>query len=211
MEELLNYQRQPHPLVTNWLEACRNHFMGSKIFGVALTACFLGMVSLTISQAKENEVSQRQDKLNGGYYLLHHLCDEESQLPMLSFIKTTPPEIVEYVDRISKTSKESLASLERMQDHDPAIRFDKNPLPSIERDVRESIHDAKQHQLLFGTTDAAFVRALLVSQIEASTYAVHLSKVLAEQETDPVRAKALQRISAKWLLIQNETYRHLKG
>ena len=184
--------------------------MPAKIFRVMLTS-LLGLVFLTIAQAKEREDSEHQDKLNGGYYLLHHLCEDESRLPMLSFIKTTPRDVADYVNRISQTAKESLASLEQIQDQNPAIQFDKNPLPPIERDVRESIHDAKQHQLLFGTTDAAFVRALLVSQIEASSYALNLSKVLADQETDPSRVKMLQRMSAKWLLIQNEAYRRLNG
>ena len=182
----------------------------SKSLGAVVYFCLFSLIFLLMPSAKGSDASERQDKLNGGYYLLHKLCDDEAQLPMLAFIKTTPPEIVSYVDRVAKTAKESMASLEEMQDHDRAIRFDENPLPPIERDVRESIHDVKQHQLLFGTTDAAFVRALLVSQIEASNYASNIAKVLAEQETNPARVKALQRIAAKWKLINDEAYRHLK-
>jgi hypothetical protein len=178
--------------------------------GMASLLCCLNMVVVLSNPVRASDQSDRQDKLNGGYYLLHHLCDEESQLPMLAVIKTTPTEIVSYVNRIAKTANESITALDGMQDHDNAIRFDRNPLPRIERDIRESISDAKQHQLLFGTSNAAFVRALLVSQIEASNYALNIAKVLADQENDPTRVKALQNIKTKWQSIEDEAYRHLK-
>jgi hypothetical protein len=171
----------------------------------------LGLAVVFTNPIRASDDSDRQDKLNGGYYLLHQLCDQEAQLPMLALLKTTPPEIVSYVDRIAKTANESKTALDRMQDHDPAIRFDKNPLPPIEREVRESISDAKQHQLLFGTSNGAFVRALLVSQIEASNYALNIAKVLADQENDPARVKALETIQTRWQSILDEAYRHLKG
>lgn len=182
---------------------------------VSLGFTFLVCLSLGVftmgSPIRGSEASERQAKLNGGYYLLHHLCDDESNLPMLIAVKHTPADVASYVDRISKTAKESSASLERMQKGDSSLRFDKNPLPEIELDVRASIRDAKQHQLLFGTTDSDFVRALLVSQIEAGNYALHLAKVLSEQETNPDRIKTLQHMSAKWQVIYDEAYRHLKN
>jgi hypothetical protein len=161
--------------------------------------------------AKASDASDKQAKLNGGYYLLHHLLEDEDQLPILLDIKHAPPEISDYAVQISKAAKDSMAKLEHLQDSDHAIRFDRNPLPPIEQDVRDSIKGAKQHQLLFGTTDSEFVRALLVSQIEASSYATHLSKVLAEQETSPARVKSLQQISAKWDKLHEDAFRLLRN
>jgi hypothetical protein len=184
--------------------------MQLKPFAIASLACFWGAAFLSEFQVRGNEASERQDNLNGGYYLLHHLCNDESQLPMLAAIKSTPPEIVIYVDRIAKMAKASAATLDGMHDRHPAIRFDKNPLPPFERDVRESISDEKQHQLVLGTSGAAFVHALLLSQIEASTYALNIAKVLADQEKDPKRIIALKHIQEQWKLIQDEGYRHLK-
>jgi hypothetical protein len=132
-------------------------------------------------------------------------------LPLLLDVKDAPPEIERYADHISKTAKESIAALERMQESDAHLKFDKNPLPPIERDVRESIQADKQHQLLFGTTGAEFVRTLLVSQVEASSYALNLAKVLSQQEKDPDRVKALQHISVKWRAIHLETMRLLRN
>jgi hypothetical protein len=158
-----------------------------------------------------DEASDRMEKLNGGYFLLHQLGDDESQLPLLLDLKHASPEIATFADQISRTAKKTVADLERFHQRDPSIRFDRNPLPQIERDVRASITADKQHQLLFGTTDSEFARALLVAQIEASGYAIHLSKVLAEQETDPDRTKSLRHISAQWLGLRNEAFRILRN
>lgn len=166
---------------------------------------------MAVIPGRGGETLDRQQKLNGGYYLLHKLSEDETQVPLLLIVKHAPKEISGYADQISKTAKQSLASLEHLQQDDSSIQFDRNPLPQIEQDTRASIKADKQHQLLFGTTDSEFVRALLVSQIEACTYGINLSKVLAEQETDPDRVKTLRHISAKWLDMRNEAFRILRN
>jgi len=170
---------------------------------------FLLCISTAFTLGRGNELAKKQEKLAGGYYLLHGLCSDEAQLPLLLDVKHAPSEIEDFADKISKTAKESSSLLEQMEDHDPAIKLDQNPLPPIELDVRQSIRDEKQQQLLFDTKDTGFVRALLVSQIEASNYAGNLAKVLAEQETKPKRIKSLEKISSKWLAIHQESFRLL--
>ncbi len=181
-----------------------------KLIPPGLLVCFLGIFCV-LTPTRGNETSEHRDYLNGGYYLLHHLCEDEAKLPLLLDVKDVPPEIESYADHISKTAKQTIADLEHMQESDTRLKFDKNPLPSIERDVRESIQADKQHQLLFGTTGAEFVRALLVSQAEASSYALNLAKVLSQQEKDPDRVKALQHVSLKWRAIHQEAMRLLRN
>jgi len=168
-----------------------------------------GCISAGVTFVRGDDTATRQEKLNGGYYLLHHLCDDEAQLPLLLDVKHAPEAIKAFAIKISKTAKESNALLEQMQEGDPLLKFDQNPLPPIERDVRASIQEEKQHELLFGTSDDAFVRALLVSQIEASNYGCNLAKVLSEQEGDPKRIKCLEKIETKWLAIHAEAFRLL--
>jgi len=168
-------------------------------------------LNAAMAPTRGDEATEQQEKLNGGYYLLHELNQDEAQVPLLLLVKHAPAEITTFADHISKTAKETLADLDRLQKDDPSIRFDRNPLPQMERDTRASIKADKQHQLLFGTTGSEFVRALLVAQIEASTYALNLSKVLAEQETDPHRVKILRHISARWLDMRNEAFRILRN
>jgi hypothetical protein len=190
-----------------------NHFIHrliANLIPLDLLICFLS-VSCVLTPTRGSETSEHRDYLNGGYYLLHHLCEDEAKLPLLLDVKDAPPEIEKYAVHISKTAKESIAALERLQENDPDLNFDKNPLPRIERDVRESIQADKQHQLLFGTTGAEFVRALLVSQVEASSYALNLAKVLSQQEKNPDRVKTLQHISVQWRAIHEEAMRLLRN
>jgi len=184
-------------------------FLARSRFG--LLSLLIGWcVAGGITSARGDGAPDRIGKLNGGYYLLYHVSSDETQLPLLLLIKHAPPEIKTYADQVSKTAKETVAALEHLQGGDSSLQFDRNPLPQIEQDTRDSIKADKQHQLLFGATGSEFVRALLVSQIEASTYATNLGKVLAEQETDPARVKALRHISAKWLALRNESFRILR-
>ena len=190
-----------------------NHFIHrliANLIPLDLLICFLS-VSCVLTPTRGSETSEHRDYLNGGYYLLHHLCEDEAKLPLLLDVKDAPPEIEKYAVHISKTAKESITALERLQENDPHLNFDKNPLPRIERDVRESIQADKQHQLLFGTTGAEFVRALLVSQVEASSYALNLAKVLSQQEKNPDRVKTLQHISVQWHAIHEEAMRLLRN
>jgi len=190
-----------------------NHFIRRLILNLirpGLLVSFL-CICCILTPTRGSETSEHRDYLNGGYYLLHHLCEDEGKLPLLLDVKDAPPEIESYADHISKTAKESIAALERIQDSDPHLKFDKTPLPRIERDVRKSIQADKQHQLLFGTTGAEFVRALLVSQIEASSYALNLAKVLSQEEKNPDRVKSLRHISAQWRAIHEETIRLLRN
>ena len=190
-----------------------NHFIHrliANLIPLDLLICFLS-VSCVLTPTRGSETSEHRDYLNGGYYLLHHLCEDEAKLPLLLDVKDAPPEIEKYAVHISKTAKESITALERLHENDPHLNFDKNPLPRIERDVRESIQADKQHQLLFGTTGAEFVRALLVSQVEASSYALNLAKVLSQQEKNPDRVKTLQHISVQWRAIHEEAMRLLRN
>jgi hypothetical protein len=152
-----------------------------------------------------------QQKLNGGYYLLHSLGDDESQLPILLDLKHAPQEVIAFADQVSKTGKATEAALEDFQDGDKLIRLDQNPLPAIEQDVRDSIKKDKQHQLLFGTKNDEFVRALMVSQIEASAYGANLCKVLAGDETSPARAEKLRKLGAQWRDRHDEAFRILRN
>jgi hypothetical protein len=186
------------------MQPCRRRYFVSLI---AATLCLLPGGTI---HSVASETSEHQTYLNGGYYLLHNLASDEAQLPLVLVVKDAPPNIKPYTDRISKLAKETTADLEQVQSRDPSLQFDKNPLPSVEQDVRDSIKDDKQHQMLMEATGHEFVRVLVVSQIEASTYAANLAKVLADQEKDGRRAHTLRDLSAKWLAVRKDSYRLLR-
>jgi hypothetical protein len=147
--------------------------------------------------------------LRVGFYLLHDVCQQETQVDMLAIIKTTPPDVAAYVKRISHVADDTLATIEGLEKADPSLKIDRNPLPLFEQTVRSDIRADKQHQLLFGTSGPHFARALLVAQIEAAAYILHMAEVLAREDKDAGRAATLQKISTQWLALRTEGFRLL--
>jgi hypothetical protein len=165
----------------------------------------------SLMAVRGDDASTYRDNLNGGFYLLHSLLDNEAGVPILLDLKSSPREIQDFATEISRTAKEGEAVMEKMRDADPKIRWDMNPLPKIEQDVRASITGEKEHQLLFGTKGPDFVRAFLLSQAEASKYAANIAKVMAEQDKNPWHSREFSRISARWHALNEQDFRLLRN
>jgi hypothetical protein len=175
-----------------------------------LTLAFyaLGVFSASFGPAARADTSPSyRENLNGGFFLLHNLFDDEAKLPLLLDLKTAPQEIQDFAKKISISAKDGEAALEKMHDADPRINWDKNPLPQIEQDVRTSIKGEKQHQLLFGTKGTDFVHAMLVSQAEASKYAANIAKVMAQKDKNAWHSREFTRISDRWHALYEEDFR----
>jgi len=171
---------------------------------------FLGVtLALLLLLSGPVRADDNQAYLNNGYSLLRGLCDQEKPVDMILIVKTTPKDVADFIHEVAKTAGENEDLLDDLQDHDKAIRFDRKGLCQFELDTRDSIKDDKQHMLLFGTTDKAFARALLVTQTEAGTYGMNLAKVLADAEPNHHRAAVLQKISASWEKLRDKAYRLL--
>jgi len=168
-----------------------------KIFLPALLMGFLLLGSSLPGKAAP------PSNLQVGFYLLHDVCHEESQVHLITMVKTTPGDLTDYVNHISRTADQTLAVIERLEKDDPSLRLDNNPLPPFEQEVRGSIRADKQHQLLFGVSGPSFTRALLLTQIEATNYILHIAKVLAGEDTDADRAHTLRKISGRWLTLRD--------
>jgi hypothetical protein len=172
-----------------------------RIFSLLLAAAILSCFSpATPLRADDDSKKEMKD----GFFLIHNVCHEESQVHLITLMKTTPPYLVSYVTRISKLADDSLEALDDMEDHDPSLKSDDSPLPAFERAVRDSISEEKQHDLLFGTTGPAFSRALILTQLDASNYIANMAKVLAEEDENDSRARTLDKISRRWAAIRTE-------
>jgi len=148
-----------------------------------------------------------QSSLNDGYSLFYHFCDQESELSLLLWIKTTPPDIADFARRISSTAKDDMAILTKFGANDGALRLDKVSLPGFELDVRKSMDDDRKQELIWGSSGAGFAQAVRMTQSEATNYGLHVAKILAETEPDPDRARAMRQICAKWTALHAESYR----
>jgi len=149
--------------------------------------------------------------LNGGYFLLHKLLADESKLHLLLDLKHAPKEIQDYAQEISQTAKDDLSLLDKIRESNTSVNWDKNPLPRFEQDVRDSIADEKQRQLLVGTKNDDFVRALLVSQAEASNYASTMAKVMAQRSPTADRRQELADMSARWQALNRKDFQLLRN
>jgi hypothetical protein len=161
----------------------------------------LGAVS---SRAADTPSSQ--SSLNDGYSLFYDFCQQESQLSLLLWIKTTPPAIAAYATQISATAKDDMVILKKFGVSDSALRLDKISLPSFELDVRKSMADDRKQQLIWGSSGAAFAQAVRMTQSEATNYGLHVAKILAGMETDPDRAQAMRHIFDKWTALHEQAY-----
>jgi hypothetical protein len=144
--------------------------------------------------------------LTNGYGLLYKLCEQEKPLDMILMVKTTPKEDADFLHQVSAAAKQDVNMLDELQDHDKSLTFDHRGLPQFEEDTRDSIRGDKQHMLLFGDTGSAFVRAILITQIEAGTYGMNLAKVLADAEPDAHRAAVVRKIGNRWEKLRNRAY-----
>jgi hypothetical protein len=163
-----------------------------------------GLLSCFSLATPARAASDSENEMRDGFFLIHGVCHEESQVHLITMMKTTPPWLVDYVTRISKLADDTLDTLDDMEDHDPALKSDDSPLPAFERAVRASIKDEKRHDLLFGTKDAAFSRALILTQLDAANYIANIAKVLSDEDEDDSRARKLDKISSHWAAIRRE-------
>jgi hypothetical protein len=170
--------------------------------------CVLAALGFSLSMPARAASGSEHD-LRVGFYLLHDVCNKETQVHLITLIKTTPARETDYVGRISRLADGTLAIVTRLEEGDSSLAMEDNPLPTFEQKVRSSIRADKQHQLLFGTSGPDFARALLVTQIEAANYILHIARNLAEEDTDADRAATLRKVSSRWLAIRNEGFRLL--
>jgi len=177
-----------------------------------LTGALLALIALAAlnypARGDTTAPGSRQD-LRAGFFLLHQVCDQESQVDMLNIIKTTPPEVGDYVKRVSGLAKETLATLDRFADHDSSLQDTTDPLPPFEQATRKNIEAEKEHSLLFGTKGKTYARRLLFSQIQAATYIVNLSQTWSERDPDADRDVTMRRMSERWAKIREEGFRLL--
>jgi hypothetical protein len=153
------------------------------------------------------DVKGSQSSLNDGYSLFYDFCNQESQLSLLLWIKSAPPDIADYATRISATAKDDMAILKKFGISNTALRLDKISLPGFEIDVRQSMADDRKTQLIWGSSGAAFAQAVRMTQSEATNYGLHVAKILAEQEPNPARAQAMRNIFDKWTALHVEAYK----
>jgi hypothetical protein len=146
-----------------------------------------------------------QSTRNNCYSLLHQLLDDQKNVSLLRFIKREQDDVKNLVKKIAAASGAGSKLLEEFARHDPAINLDDIRLPPGDAATREAIAATKKKELL-GQTGDAFELTLLLTQTEALSYAWHLAKVAAENESQPDRARALAGVSKDMENLYHEVF-----
>ena len=142
---------------------------------------------------------------NNCYSLLHQLLDEQKHVSLLRFIKREQDDVKNLLKKIAAASGAGAKLLEEFARHDPSIKLDDIRLPPGDAATREAIASTKKKELL-GQTGDEFELSLLLTQIEALSYAWHLAKVAGENEFQPERARAVAGVSEDMKNLYREAF-----
>ncbi len=164
--------------------------MSIKNILTALAGVLLVLCVLTGCQSSKPLVppggARVESTRNNCYSLLHQVLDAQKDVSLLRFIKREEADVKSLVKRIAANSAAGAKLIEEYARHDPLLSLTDVRLPPGEEATREAIASTKKKELL-GQTGAEFELSLLLTQVEALSYAWHLAKVASENEPQPDR------------------------
>ena len=176
------------------------------LFCLSLACLFISCASVKYSELAKPTSSQ--DTLSEGYSLLSYLMKDESNLDKILWIKDTNPKISDTIQKISKVSRETQARLQVIAQDKPVINLKTPSLPPIEAKTRDAISKSTTSTLL-GTSGNSFELRLLLTQVQATNYAVHLCQVLAAEDPNPSRQKFLNQTKKSFLNLREEAVKEI--
>lgn len=136
-----------------------------------------------------------RSELIDGYKLLYDLVSQEKDVPNLLIIKNETPSLRAFIREIGRTASLVQKDLEQLK---PSLKEAGDPLPAAERQTRQAIKKTRTRELL-RSRGTDFELRLVLSQLEALTYAAHLAQSLAAGESSPERRKMLAEFEQTFL------------
>lgn len=175
----------------------------SKLLAVAMIAAGLLAVSLACAGTDPSTRAQRAPTASGhGYALLHAILEQEKQVSQLLIIKRDREALGSVIDEIAETCGSASKQLETLAARSPRLDLSDTGLPAEEVQTRLAI-GATRRDLLLASTGNELELQLLLTQVEALTYAGHLADTLSRSEPDPER---LAFVRALWKDLSNLLY-----
>jgi hypothetical protein len=163
-------------------------FLALSVAFMAGGGCQLPQTPLAAAAPKREQV-----RVNC-YSLLHDLLDKQKNVDKLLLVKLESAELHHLIKTIASASDMGAKRLKEFATRDASINLDQLSLPPGEVATRDAIASTKTKELLT-PFNANFESYLLLTQAEALSYAWHLSKVAAANESQPERAHYLTRLS----------------
>jgi hypothetical protein len=199
MRENLNAKIIRMLKVANLAEMDYNPSMEARDFmakvGILFSLILIGMTGCVSVNAPFSGVTNaKQTTADSGYALLYDLMGSEKDVSKLLIIKRERTEFHDLIQDISKRCGEAHDRLTAFGKADPSLNLKDRRLPLAETLTRQREGKARGKELL-GSKGKDLELNLLLTQVEALTYATHLSAVTAEGEANPERAQFLQQLS----------------
>lgn len=164
---------------------CTGLFVAVLLLGAGMTGCNPFAKPVTESE------------LNQGYGIYYNLMKSESGVKDLLIIRSAADPVAELIREISATAESILETMDEWKEADPLLNYRQTGLPKVEKETRRSIAEYRAQQLMLGGEDT-FERNLILTQIEASTYAWHFAKALAEDEESDERKAVIEEWAKAW-------------
>ncbi|MEX0653386.1 MAG: hypothetical protein WDZ31_13595 [Phycisphaeraceae bacterium] len=154
--------------------------------------------------------AQRSRELSEGYALLHGLLEQNRQVDQAVRIpfRSVSDDTAALLRDIAAASGDAADMLYDLAEASPALGLDDTGLPAIEQATRESIEAQSRRNLLAGEREK-FELYLLLSQIDATRYAAHLARQLAEADDQPARRQFMEQVHERFQQLHQRTIDHL--
>ncbi|MBI3867236.1 MAG: hypothetical protein HY299_01790 [Verrucomicrobia bacterium] len=158
-----------------------------------------------LPQAHPATAAPKAEQIRANCYgLLHDLLKQQEDVDKLLWIKLETKEIKPLIKAIASASRMGVKRLEQLAADDRSINLDLLSLPPGEVATRNAIASTKTKELLTPFS-AHFELDLLLTQAEALSYAWHLSKVAAANESERERAHYLAGLSEEMKELHQQT------
>ncbi len=168
----------------------------------AVSACNSPPARLHVQQTTSQYVR------NNTYSLLYQLLNEEKDVSKLRFIKRENEDLKSLIKRVSASAKAGASQIEEFAKRDPSLALDQFDLPPGEKQTRASISSAEEKDLLLDS-GGKFELVLILSQIEALSYASHLAQVASQNDSQGERVRFLSDLSSEMKNFHDELVAHV--
>jgi hypothetical protein len=164
---------------------------------VLLLACALALAGCASTPAPPSANGGMFRRQNEGYGLLYKLMSDDSDVSKIVIFTRADDSVVNLIREIASACQAAKKQMDEFPKSDNRIEYDEPDLPYIEAKGRKQQASDDEDALLTSSGKEFEVR-LIVSQAQATDYAVQLSKALEENEADPGRKAFLTKVSKQF-------------
>jgi len=129
-----------------------------------------------------------------GYSLLYTLASKQSNVGKILIIKSANAKVSAEIKQIAEVFSQAKERLDGFAKADGSLNFKMSHLPSMEEKTRAGIETTTTKDLLF-SSGKTFELRLLLTQVEALSYASHLAGQLAAQDGNAKRKEFLTQFA----------------